>query len=159
MDEKELQAELLEEFQSYDIENSGKKVGNGEDNEKNESESDESNHLTAFIIITVLWIQGMRANSNLIYVPDEQQIYCGNGENKAQDAIRFRCYSNNCTAKVYLKKDGTVVREQSSGRRHDHGSMYTKYKEMECINSMKKLCLSAPASTLPREIYDQAVLE
>lgn len=150
MDEEELQTQLLSEFGDYE-------------SESNESESEYVSKksivkkLGALVLVTFIWIQGIRSNSNLIYVPKEEQIYCCNGENKSYDAFRFRCYVKNCQSKIYVRNDGTAMREQCSN--HNHGSMYLKHKEMECINLMKRLCLSAPASTTIREIYDHAVLE
>lgn len=114
------------------------------------------NKFGALIFITFIWIQGIRSNSNLMYVPHEQQMYCSNGENKSYDALRFRCYVSNCQAKVYLRKNGKAVGEPNA--KHTHGSMIDKYQEMECLNTMKTLCLSAPASTTTREIYDEAIL-
>lgn len=148
MDEEELQKQLLSEFQDYSCEN--------EDEGKKEN-LEIGKAIGAFILISFIWIKGIRSNSNLIYVPNEQQIYAANGENKTYDAIRFRCYVENCQCKVYLRKDGTAVCEANLTHRHE--SMYAKYREMECINAMKNICLTAPASTTVREIYDQAVLE
>lgn len=159
MDEKQLQAELLQEFQTYEIEDDEKPEDENDDILSEESRDSQSHPFAAYILITFLWIHGFRSNSNLIYVPNEQQIYCGNGENKKLDAIRFRCYSNNCPAKVYLKKDGSAIVDNSNVRRHDHGSVHTTFRRMECINLMKRLCTSSPASTMSRKIYDQAVLE
>lgn len=81
MDEEELQKQLLSEFQDYSREN--------EDEGKNESYKS-SKAIGAFILISFIWIQGVRSNSNLIYVPSEQHIYAANGENKTYDAIPFR---------------------------------------------------------------------
>lgn len=152
MDEAELQKQLLSEFKDYESEHEvDENSTNG-----NKTETYE-NKFRALVLISFIWIQGLRSNSNLMYVPDEQQMYCANGENRSYDALRFRCYSTNCQCKVYLRKDGTAYSE--SHAKHNHGKMYEKYKEMECVNSMKKLCLTAPASTTVREIYDQSVLE
>lgn len=150
MDEEELQSQLLAEFRDYKL-NSENETG------EKDQENKKSGKFGALILISFIWIQGIRSDSNLIYVPREQQIYCGNGENKSYDALRFRCYAPNCQAKIYLRKNGTAVSEPYN--RHNHGTMYYKYKEMECINNMKKMCMMAPASTTTREIYDQAVLE
>lgn len=150
MNEEELKNQLLSEFHDYSSGN--------EDDEIDQDDESSLNKIGALLLISFIWIQGIRSNSNLMYVPHERQIYCANGENKSYEAIRFRCYANNCQAKTYLRKDGTAVRESSS--KHNHvGTMYEKYKQMKCINAMKKMCLSAPVSTTTREIYNQAVLE
>lgn len=74
MDEEiDLQNQLLAEFSQYEI--------NSED-ESNEEKRNQ-NKFGALIFITFIWIQGIRSNSNLMYVPNEQQIYCSNGENKS----------------------------------------------------------------------------
>lgn len=147
MDDEKLQAQLLAEYDGYESESSG----------HDQNYDNENNQIGSFILLNFIWIQGLRTNSNLIYVPDEQQIYCGNGVNRKYDEFRFRCYSDSCQAKIFLRNDGTVVQEP--GTKHSHGSMYVKYKEMLCFNAMKSSCLSATASTTPREIYDQSVIE
>lgn len=146
-EENNLQKQLLAEYSQCHI--------NSED--ESDEESRKENKFGALIFVAFIWIQGIRSNSNLMYVPNEQQIYCSNGENKSYDALRFRCYVSNCQAKIYLKKNGKAVCERNV--KHTHGSMGHKYQEMECLNEMKVLCLSAPVSTTTREIYDEAILK
>lgn len=141
-DEK-LQAELLAEYSNYEY---------SDDREK---EKTSDIRTSALILISLIWIQGFRANSNLMYIPQEQQIYCANGFIKSDGALRFRCYCEGCDAKVYLQQNGSAT--QPPNQTHNHGSQYRVFKEMECINEMKKMCLSAPASMTTREIYDESV--
>lgn len=80
--ENDLQNQLLAEHSQYNI------SSEEESNEANEK----GNPFGARIFITFIWIQGIRSDWNILYVPNEQQIYCANGENKSYDALRFRCY-------------------------------------------------------------------
>lgn len=130
-DTENLQEDLLAEFSNYNY--SEHKV------------TEKSRHIQAF-----------RCDSNVLYVPEQQQMYCVNGFNKTLNALRFRCYCDGCNVKIYVRKDGTAI--QKPDELHNHESMHHKYRETQCFADMKKLCLSAPPSTTPKEIYDQAIL-
>lgn len=73
--------------------------------------------------------------------------------------MRYTCYCKACDARLYLRNDETVVKEDGMKHTKPHGSMYTLYREMHCVNMMKNRCHTAPASTTVREIYDEAVVE
>lgn len=141
-DTENLQEELLAEFSNYNY--SEHKV------------TEKSRHIGGFILISFIWIQAFRCDSNVLYVPEQQQMYCVNGFNKTLNALRFRCYCDGCNVKIYVRKDGTAI--QKPDELHNHESMHHKYRETQCFADMKKLCLSAPPSTTPKEIYDQAIL-
>lgn len=71
MDEKQLQAELLQEFATYEIEDDETSDDGNEDTRSEESRDNGNHQIAAFVLITFLWVQGLRSNSNLIYVPSE----------------------------------------------------------------------------------------
>lgn len=153
-----LRKQLLLEFADHEVEIERK---DKENLENNSHENLENNSYAGLVFIAYIWIQGFQKNSNLIYVNSEEQIYSSNGYNKTYDAIRFRCYCNdksrNCDAKIFLKKDGRVFKKSDST--HKHGSMYNTYVEMKCYAKMKEMCLSSPASTTPREIYNHCIAD
>lgn len=142
MDDEVLRAKLLAEF----------------DQHSTDDESENENLNIGFIVITFLWIQGLRAKSKLMWVPDENNLYYANVRSREYEAMGYTCYVKNCTARIYLKVDGTAFKTHSTTH-SNHGSLYSVYKEMQCINRMKEKCKTASASVTIREIYNDAVLE
>lgn len=148
MNDEDLQAKLLKEFSDSD-------------SDKNIDVDKNRNTLSPFVFLAFIFLHGIQNTSNVIYVPDDKQLYLENGFNKTLDAIRFRCYQYHklsCDAKVFLRKDGKLF-QKNDGNFHSHEDQYITYVEMKCMNGMKEMCKTAPASTTPREIYDQCIVK
>lgn len=141
--DEDLRNKLLAEFLDHSIED--------------ETENENPN-TGGLVIVTFIWIQGLRENSKLMWVPNEENLYYANVRSREYDAMGYTCYVKKCTARIYLKDDGTAFKTQI--REHcNHETMYSVYREMQYINAMKENCQNASASITIREIYNDAVLE
>lgn len=147
MNNEDLGNLLLQEFDAHHF----------DDEIENENETSVS--VTQLIFISFIWIEGMRSNSNLMWVPDEQNLYYRNYYNKKYDAWGYTCCCKECNARIFLKEDGTAFKLPSMEHNYPHESMYNEYYKRYCTKMMKDRCKTAPASTTIREIFDEAVIE
>lgn len=141
MNDDDLREKLLAEF----------------DNHSDDEEESDTAHI-GLIPLEFLFIKGLRSTSKLIWIPEEECLFYSNVRSERYDAIAYTCYQKKCTARVYLREDGSAFKTHNSIH-SNHGSMYHIFKEMQCINTMKEKCNSASASVTIREIFNDAVLE
>lgn len=73
MDDEDLRSKLLAEF----------------DQHITDDESENENLNIGFIVITFIWIQGLRANSKLMWVPDENNLYYANVQSREYEAMGY----------------------------------------------------------------------
>lgn len=151
MNDEDLGNLLLEEFDAHHSGN--------DDESRNESSSGTNARIAHIILIAVIWMEGLRSNSNVMWIPDEQNLYYRNCYNKKYEAWGYTCSWKKCNARVFAKEDGTVFKMSSTEHSYSHGSMYNKYKESIMTKMMKERCKTAPASTTVREIFNEGVIE
>lgn len=104
-------------------------------------------------------IPGKREGSELIWAFNENNLYYKNSYSRKKRLESCKCTKKRCTARLYIRDDGSAFRK--SGARHfrSHGSMYTDYKETYCFNKMKEIAGTALASTTTFQIYQEVIKE
>lgn len=107
----------------------------------------------------ILWYEGLRTGSNLMWVQQEECIYYINGKSIKFNALAYTCIDERCTARILLLRDGTAAKEIDSPKHLPHGILYALYKERCLYTWMKHRSRTAPASVVIRNIYEEAVLE
>lgn len=118
MNNDELQAQLLAEFGEYATDNDG--VNTDTDDSENHNEINP----TSLIIISIIWVEGLRAGSRLAWASDELCLYYRNGTRKLYDADAYTCSQNDCNARIFVsKKDGKCFKDHRSPNHEPHGSM------------------------------------
>lgn len=122
-----------------------------------ESEHTDENNVNflGVLFMAFVWIEGLRAGSKLVWIPEQEYLYYVNGPNKKGTACT--CVVKGCGARIFLCDDGTAKVDPLMHKLHD-SSVYPMYKERELFKWMKDRCVSAPASATIRNIYDEAVV-
>lgn len=98
MDESLLQAELLHEFNitnnEQSIEDQCVDDQNDVDDVRIECEQRKISNTYGkqLILLTALFVQGLRSSSNLIYIPSTCNLYTENGENKTTGRVVVKVY-------------------------------------------------------------------
>lgn len=143
MDDDQIAQNLLEEY-------------NLVDNESEHTEhADENNfNFLGIAFMAFIWIEGLRAGSKLVWIPEQECLYYRNGQSKHGTACT--CVVSGCDARIFLRDDGTAEVNASMHKLHNT-SLYPMYKERDLFKWMKDRCRSAPASATIRDIYDEAV--
>lgn len=111
------------------------------------------------IDVKIKVIPGLRTGSNLIWAYEENNLYYKNSYSKITGLESCKCYKPRCSARLYIREDGTAFRKSSTGHSVNHGSMYTDFKYMHCFNVMKEKANTASASTTTFQIYSEVVSE
>lgn len=104
-------------------------------------------------------IPGLRKGSNLVWVPEEKCLYYKNAYSKITSIESCKCYKPKCSARLYIRKNGTAYRHSSVQHSKGHGSMYKEFITMHCFNKMKKAAEIAPASETSFQIYTEVIKE
>lgn len=125
----------------------------GMEGELTQSEDEE----TGLIDVKYEIIPGFRANSELMWAYEENQLYYKNSNYKKLTA--YTCRIAGCPARVYVRKDNTAFRDTEKRHLAAHGLHYREYKFMYCDNKMKERAKTAPASMTPYDIYMEVVVE
>lgn len=146
MDNEQIIQNLLSEYNL---------TGNeAEDADVDSEDVDHNMNFLGIIFMTFIWIEGLRAGSKLIWIPDQECLYYVNGKSKHGTACT--CIVKGCDARIFLQQDGTAKSDLSVHKLHD-SSLYPMYKERELFTWMKERCRTAPASATLRDIYEEAV--
>lgn len=80
MNDEDLGNLLLQEFDAHHVD------------DESDNESETSVGVTHMIFIVFFWIQGLKSDSNLMWVPDEQNLYYRNCYNKKYEAWAMGVY-------------------------------------------------------------------
>lgn len=112
----------------------------------------EFNDAAEMVLVTYVFIEGFRKNSNLLWVPNESCIYYKNVYSEELEAVAYTCYDKCCCGRIFVRNDGTAVKYSTNFHSTDHGSMYNTYRSMGLVNAMKERCRTAPASITVRDI-------
>lgn len=123
------------------------------ENALSDSQSEDTSEVNYSIIC------GLRQGSQLLWIPDEQQLFYRNSYSIKTKLTTYTCRVKNCLAKVYVNPDGTAFKDETEVHNPSHGSQYTEFKLMYCDNQMKEKAKTAPASMTPYEIYMEVVVE
>lgn len=124
---------------------------------ENEDESSDDSVLESQVHFE--FIPGFRKGSRIVWAFEEQHLYYVNSFSKKTKLTACTCYETNCTARIFIREDGTAHKEKTHEHRNSHGTHYEIYKHMYCFNKMKDKAASAPASIQPYEIYKEVLLE
>lgn len=81
---------------------------------------------------------GLREGSQLIWAHEEQNLYYKNSYSKSTDLEAYTCYESGCNARVYIRNDNTAYRFSEVQHAQFHGKMYTNFKYMQCIASIRQ---------------------
>lgn len=170
MNNEDLTQQLLSEFNTSvgnEMSNNDERIENSNDEqiensnaERLENSNDEplSTNAAGLFMLTFTWVEGLRAGSRLVWIPDEECLYYTNAISKKYDAMACTCYVNGCTQRIFIMNDGTAGRA-SRTMNHNHESLYNTYKDRSLFTFMKERCRTAPASAMMiRDIYNEAVL-
>lgn len=120
------------------------------------SEDEEEEHL---IEVIYQLIPGFRINSELMWAFEERQLYYENSYSNKTKLKAYTCRVKGCTARVFVREDGTAFRDTERKHLKSHGTQYQDYKFMYCDNMMKERAKTAPASMTPYDIYMEVVVE
>lgn len=105
------------------------------------------------------YIPGFRKGSKIVWVLQEKNLYYVNSFSNKTKLTACTCYETSCTARIFIKEDGTAYKEKGHKHKKSHGSHYEIFKHMHCFNMMKNKAASSPASIQPYEIYKEVLLE
>lgn len=97
---------------------------------------------------------GKRRNSKLLYSYSESMFYKKNATGRS--GTSFKCYQNDCFARVLVKPDGICIRKSGE---HRHGTHSELQKQLEAENKIKMLCLSDRSSKSTKEIYEEVLID
>lgn len=111
------------------------------------------------IEIRYVMTAGIREGSSLVWAFDEENLYYKNSYSDSTGVRACKCYFNGCSARLYIRPNGTAFRFSDIKHADFHGSMYSTYKYAYCFNAMKQKAKSALASTTTHDIYKEVVLE
>lgn len=155
MDNEDLAQQLLDEYNK-----SIEELENNDDDGSGENETArlDINHNSNGRRYIYSWIEGLRTDSRLVWVPEEENLYYTNAINKKSNTIACTCFEDDCNARIVLINDDTASKVPNAGI-HTHGSLYHVYKERKLFAWMKETCRTAPASATIRDIYNQAVVQ
>lgn len=110
------------------------------------------------IQVNYLYIPGLREGSQIVWTPEERNLYYVNSYSKKTGIIACTCYEKNCSARLFIKNDESAFRYRS--KPHDvHCTHYEAFMLMHCFNKIKQKTRSAPASMFSSDIYDEVVKE
>lgn len=112
-------------------------------------------NIFGIVFMAFIWIEGLREGSKLVWVPEQENLYYVNGQNKNGTACT--CIVKGCDARVFLNANGTAKADTASIHKSHESSLYPLYKERHLFKWMKDRCRSAPASATLRDIYEEAV--
>lgn len=103
------------------------------------------------------WIVGTRSDSELMWAVEEEVLYVSNGKIVSKDGDEaYTCYEKKCKGRIYLKQNGIAYKVKD--HTIDHGSMYSKYSEIQCREMMREQCKISGASKSIKDIYEDAVI-
>lgn len=127
------------------------------DDEQTEQTVQKNNTIGAagIIFMAFIWIEGLRAGSKLVWIPQEENLYYVNGQNKNGTACT--CIVKECDARVFLNDNGMAKSDHTSFQKSHESSLYPMYLERHLFKWMKDRCRSAPASATLLDIYEEAV--
>lgn len=91
-----------------------------------------------FIELQYEMIKGYRYDSNMIYTIEEKQLYAFN--TSCALGKSYKCPVKKCGARVYLVEGGKCIRI-ITGARHYHEEREAVYRELKCLNEIKRRCL------------------
>lgn len=143
MDNEQIIQDLLDEYNLID-----------DEIEDEHADNNNANFL-GILFMAFIWIEGLRAGSKLVWIPEQEYLYYVNGKNKHGN-VACTCIVKGCDARILLRDDGTAQTDSSQHKLHD-SSLYPIYKERDLFKWMKDRCRSAPASATLRDIYEEAV--
>lgn len=96
---------------------------------------------------------GKRRNSRLLFSYVESMFYKKNASGKT--GTSYKCYEDNCFARVLVKSDGICIKK--SGK-HRHANHLELQKQIEAENKIKTLCLSDRSTKSTKELYDEVLI-
>lgn len=118
---------------------------------KNENDLNDDNDRSASSeVLNYEWITGLRSDSNLIHVIDEDQLYCIN-TNTSNSKI-FKCRVRSCRSRVYLDV-GNMCRRVRNFQHHNHGDSESFIEELKVRNKIKIAC-ATPSSDRQKTIKE-----
>lgn len=127
--------------------------------EENLSDSDDEAFMATELEVEYKIIRGLREKSKLVWAFTENNLYYRNVRSKKTGYEACKCYKPGCSARLYIRNDGSAFRHRNVDHDNIHGSMYTEYMMMHCYNKMKDRAATAPASTTSFQIYQEVVTE
>lgn len=101
-------------------------------------------------------ITGRRDDSEPLWDIVEHQMYYYNSTSRRTNILAYKCLL--CKARVYMRPDGTVFRNEMSVH-STHTRQYDTYKKMYCHNLLKEKVLTSPSSKSLKDIYNEVVKE
>lgn len=92
------------------------------------------------------FVPGFQHNSKLLYVKEEQQLYCYNSRKQ----ICYKYYLKNCNRRVYIR-DGKCF---AASELHNHSNQVGLYTDLRALNEMKRMAGNVDNHLKARVIFD-----
>lgn len=116
-------------------ESSGSDNGISNVNHQNSVDANDTMHGDEFEFIS-----GLRANSNLLYIPSEKQAFYFNATIK--NGASYKCRVSKCNVRVVYTHDHKVIRNE--GDKHNHSIDEQFIKQAEFRSHLRNTCISMP---------------
>lgn len=111
------------------------------------------------IEIEYKWIPGFRKKSVVLWAHEEEHLYYYNSYSQKTGYTACTCYDSSCTARIFIREDGTAFRRNFVPHNPSHGSHYETFMHMHCFNKLREKVNTAPASMSNSDIYKEVIKE
>lgn len=122
-----------------------------------DSDMDDSFEIDGVIPVQFEIICGFREGSQIVWALEEKHLFYRADWCKELNALRCRCYDENCSGRLYIRNDGTAFKSSTDIHDSTHGSYHQTYRHMYCFNQLKDRVSKAPASQKLIDIYKDVI--
>lgn len=96
---------------------------------------------------------GLRYNSMLLFVKNEQQFYCLN-TTSSNYGDAYKCYVSGCSRRIYVRNGKCFINNSSS---HKHPNKSNLYFNLCALNEIKTVLRSVENQQNPRKVFDDVI--
>lgn len=90
--------------------------------------------------VPIIFVTGYRLNSKIAWAAGENHLYYKNAFNKTLNALGYKCVTDGCEGKIYVRDDGTAFRINQN--HIEHGNHNDRFFGMHCVNLIKQRVLT-----------------
>lgn len=105
----------------------------------------------AYVVVEYEIVTGLRANSQLLYLPSEKQLYRKNTITKR--GVHYKCKTDGCRIRIYMNNG---ICYKLIGVEHAHASSELSYIRLNALNEVKSRII-ADKTTPIKEIFNYVV--